>query len=45
MKTMEEKDIDLTEQAQPVQNEGENSTETAPAEEAAPREQRGSLKQ
>ncbi len=36
MKTMEEKDIDLTEQAQPVQNEGENSTETTPAEEAVP---------
>jgi molecular chaperone GrpE len=36
MKTMEEKDIDLTAQAQPVQNEGENSTETTPAEEAVP---------
>ena len=36
MKTMEEKDIDLTEQAQPVQNEGENSTETTLAEEAVP---------
>ena len=36
MKTMEEKDIDLTAQAQLVQMEGENSSETAPAEEAAP---------
>ena len=36
MKTMEEKDIDLTAQAQPVQNEGENSTESTPAEEAVP---------
>ena len=44
MKTMEEKDIDLTEQAQPVQNEGENSTETAPAEEAAPLSELDQLK-
>jgi len=36
MKTMEEKDIDLTEQTLPAQKEGENSSETAPAEEAAP---------
>ena len=44
MKTMGEKDIDLTEQAQPVQNEGENSTETAPAEEAAPLSELDQLK-
>ncbi len=44
MKTMEEKDIDLTEQAQPVQNEGENSTEIAPAEEAAPLSELDQLK-
>jgi len=36
MKTMEEKDIDLTAQTVPAQNEGENSTETTPAEEAVP---------
>ncbi|MCX6211369.1 MAG: nucleotide exchange factor GrpE [Bacteroidetes bacterium] len=44
MKTMEEKDINLTDQDLPAQNEGENSTETAPAEEAAPLSELDQLK-
>ncbi len=44
MKTMEEKDINLTDQDLPAQNEGENSTETTPAEEVAPLSELDQLK-
>jgi molecular chaperone GrpE len=43
-KIMEEKDIDLTEQAAPAQNEAENTPETAPEETAAPLSELDQLK-
>ncbi len=41
---MEEKDIDLTEQAIPAQNEAENTPETAPEEQATPLSETDQLK-
>ena len=44
MKTMEDKEMDTTDQAIPAQNEAENSPETAPEVEEAPLSELDQLK-